>query len=693
MNILMFQIREICWLRHSLALYVFCLGIALIRTAIAQVGTDNPTIVGNPAHPLPREYQRTSVPRGAVLASNPGKDKPIYEPIPIIDVRDKAVDCTGTTDSSAALNALTGDPPRTDNAITGMRLVFPLGCQVAAKNTWFIKNQASFTIDGLVRNGANQGGPTIKCVSGGTCSGGIQVDMEYVDGFEWTGVALSGNGLATVGLNIDKTGGGGILNTTDGRVHDAAFRSAGTQSWTGVQISNVSTSNVEDIRIENSSFACASRPGNAAQYGIVIGASMNAKNEVIRHNNFTTCFYAVWKKQGNFFVSENEFSSNGGTCRTGTGADIRDDGSSDIDVIEWNLDENGTQFLNEGNGSAPNLPFAVNVNYNHSAPAGCENTSVYWIDAEAVVNEFHDNSWDRDVNLIKVIGSDWSNLGSGHVLNESGNIFPNSIYDQWWTTGWYYGISDSVEATLGNRLLQQTVTNSGAFPSPFWVWRGFLKGGAGSPDDWAIQAIPFNGLTSTFLIKHQQGSIGTSFFAPDAAYPGITINQVANPGAPGIAVRGVPGNTAYTYAVVAYYGNANTAGSPTTTTHTGNAALSTNNYNQLQFTGTAGVTKYCIWRTAGGATQGKIGCISALQNSGSQAAFGYGVNSLGVNNYYQFNDNGLTGDNSPLPNINTTGTLTLSAIRATGKAVCVKSDKSLGYCSTQPDASGNCTCN
>ncbi len=37
--------------------------------------------------------------------------------------------------------------------------------------------------------------------------------------------------------------------------------------------------------------------------------------------------------------------------------------------------------------------------------------------------------------------------------------------------------------------------------------------------------------------------------------------------------------------------------------------------------------------------------------------------------------------------------ITLSGAGATGKVACIKPDKSLGYCSTQPDSTGSCTCN
>jgi len=51
-----------------------------------------------------------------------------------------------------------------------------------------------------------------------------------------------------------------------------------------------------------------------------------------------------------------------------------------------------------------------------------------------------------------------------------------------------------------------------------------------------------------------------------------------------------------------------------------------------------------------------------------------------------------TGTFSNTGNATITGTLTVTSGGSTGKVVCWNGTK-LGYCSDQPDASGNCTCN
>lgn len=114
--------------------------------------------------------------------------------------------------------------------------------------------------------------------------------------------------------------------------------------------------------------------------------------------------------------------------------------------------------------------------------------------------------------------------------------------------------------------------------------------------------------------------------------------QASSPSAPTLTTNGTPGSTSYTYAVVgcedgtacAYHSN----GLQTTTIGTGNATLSgTNSINIKAYADTLyGYRCYNIYRTAGGATQGKIAtCVSK-----------------------QFIDTGLTGDATTAPATNTT---------------------------------------
>jgi hypothetical protein len=599
--------------------------------------------------------------RGSSAAPPPNK--------PVLEARDIfGVDCTGARDSSAALNALTGNPPNSNNSITGRTLSFG-GCpSIQLRNTWLIKNQASFIVDGMTRSGAAGRGTQVRWA--GPASG-VMIDMEYVDGFIVRGLNIDGGSNGGVGIQVDKNGAGGIWNTTDGRLSDNTFNGVAS-NWIGVAISPVSGDNVEDIRVENSAFHCNASVRTTQAVGVLIGSSANAKNEIIHHINVTNCFYGVWQKNGSMQVRESEFTSNGGACGSGTGADIRIDDTTDVDIIEGNLDENSTQGINQNNdaptGSSPNHP--VLVRGNHAAPAGCENKSVFWYNTGHGSEPwlFDGDSWGADSGLVKVIGT---NNGNGGAIYTRGLHYPNSIFAPWWKSG-SQAIADDLGLQSDSVMVYASKTGSvpspgNGFPSPHLVFRGYLDGSTSAPDDIVLQNVPASAGGSTggtFLIKHQQGAKGTEMFGWDGSFPGINIATISAPSISSVTPRGKAGNTSYTYALVAYGPVGSTAGSAFANVANGNATLTATNYNRIEWYPVAGATKYCVWRTAtSGAplSMGNIGCISALQVKAAQVpeVTGYSINMGSVTNPYFFHDTGLAGDSATLPKANTTGTLTL----------------------------------
>lgn len=111
---------------------------------------------------------------------------------------------------------------------------------------------------------------------------------------------------------------------------------------------------------------------------------------------------------------------------------------------------------------------------------------------------------------------------------------------------------------------------------------------------------------------------------------------------PTVTPQGAAGSTAYSYKLVAKnaagdHAAAGTAGS----TSTGNATLDGTNFNRLTWTPATGPTEvevasWDVYRTAGGATQGKIGNVPAGTTT--------------------FDDTGLAGDASTAPATNNSGT-------------------------------------
>jgi hypothetical protein len=651
------------WTLKLLSIIGFAAGLAMLSFAQNQNG------MNGGASSVPK-----GVAAGSTLGSNGTHNTSVYQIKAVLDVRDiTGVDCTGIADSSAALNALTGNPPTTNNLLNGKSLIFPpqsngIPCQIRLANTWLIKNQSAFKLDGITRAGANGGTNVAPHITWTGASGGSMIDMEYTDGFEVDGLAISGNNLAGIGINVDKTGSGGTVNTTDGVFRNLNISSGGSSisTWKGMAFSTVSTQNVEDMRVRDSSFSCSGGVG----IGISVGSSPNAKNEVFEHNGFTTCLYGVAQGGGSIQVRDSEFTRNGGTCGSGTGADILLGGNSDTDIISGNLDESSTQFISSNDGNGLSAP--VVVTGNHWGTAGCFNPSLYWLNPGISANTWiiEGNSWDADGGAqTKLIGTA---LTGQAQINTRGNIYPNGNFTPWWLQG-YSGHADDIGIQNGNQIFSLPATSAGSYPnagyvwpSPFVVFRGYYNNGSRLlPEDYAVQNVVGGG----FLIEGVSAP-SSGMFAFGGSYPGLNVVQVSTPSQPSVGAQGTTGDTSYTYSVVAYSGAMNTPGSPTNVVTNGNATLSSRNYNLVQFSAVAGATQYCVWLTAtsGSANLGKIGCTPAIQNPtlntnlSNGMAFGsaYAANLSVVGSFYKIeHTSNKEGDSSRLPSSNTTGTLSL----------------------------------
>lgn len=89
---------------------------------------------------------------------------------------------------------------------------------------------------------------------------------------------------------------------------------------------------------------------------------------------------------------------------------------------------------------------------------------------------------------------------------------------------------------------------------------------------------------------------------------GISIIGLETPGAPSIATVGTAGATTYTYAVVAYSAHgAHTAASVTGSISTGNASLSSANYNLVSWASLKDAVRYEVYCTTGCAVLGLVG--------------------------------------------------------------------------------------
>jgi len=376
----------------------------------------------------------------------------------VIDVRKYGVDCSFTRDSSAALNALTAAPEN-----NGHPIVFPPKCHVRVANTWSIKNLSAFTVRGLSGAGANGFyGTNVPTLSWAGPAGGAMIDMEYVDGFVIENLAIDGAGSAGVGINVDKAGSGGTVNTTDGilrRINiNSNFAGGGRAGWIGLRFANVSTNNVEDMRVLDSTIRCQKTPNSTA---ILVGASANAKNFQILHNDISDCtFGIVTSYGGSFDISFNEFGTNGTDITLGL--------VSDPTRISYNLSESeyaGERFLNatqlftndgievSGNHIPVNDVCAVNIN-NARVSAAADNTFYpgYQGTGAKLCNS------DGKGNSATVVGL--GGLGPAALATFLQQSVPNGSHNRIVgnsPTGWISNTPEFVAQSTGGLLLKRAV--------------------------------------------------------------------------------------------------------------------------------------------------------------------------------------------------------------------------------------------
>lgn len=157
----------------------------------------------------------------------------------------------------------------------------------------------------------------------------------------------------------------------------------------------------------------------------------------------------------------------------------------------------------------------------------------------------------------------------------------------------------------------------------------------------------------------------------------LKVNTVSTPGTPTVTNFGTGGAATWTYKIVACADQAcvyHTAASAAGSTTTGNATLTSANYNVLTWTKVQGALVYQIYRTAHGttpSTNGLIGTIAAQQNLQVIAD----VHTTGGGGLFW--DTGLAGDASVAPATNLTGGIAIGTAQVIAGAVNV--NDSSGY--------------
>jgi hypothetical protein len=151
----------------------------------------------------------------------------------------------------------------------------------------------------------------------------------------------------------------------------------------------------------------------------------------------------------------------------------------------------------------------------------------------------------------------------------------------------------------------------------------------------------------------------------DGSLSGLKLSGVSAPGTPTVTPQGGTGSTAYSYVAVAVTSTGSVSSSAGSTA-TGVLSLSTTLFNAVVFAMSPGATGYDIYRTVGGATQGKIAHLPGNASNFTSTVTGYTADATCCNNAfsYTFNDTGLPGDATSPPTINTTGKVITAASTA-----------------------------
>ena len=305
----------------------------LVTLVVISVSTWNPV----------RSQENPPPPRRAAQESSTSIARPLPRPpgYPWLDVSAYGVDCTGSSDSSAALNALTG----TQDTSTGKILLIPQGCNIRLNSTWNVYGQEFLTIDGLGGINATSGARVFGC--GGSAGPVILISRSgftRLNGFsvEAKGPSCSSNFTESIETANSASGG---YTTTDLQFTNMALSSSwnggAVVGYVGLHISG--TPNQELFQISQSIINCQN---SSSSFGIWSNDG-NADSTEIAHAGINSCYRGIYAQAGIFYVHNSNVSGNGGFSVFGSGGATLYEGGGCIRTFEDSVVAEGSgQFLN-----------------------------------------------------------------------------------------------------------------------------------------------------------------------------------------------------------------------------------------------------------------------------------------------------------------------------------------------------------
>lgn len=607
---------------------------------------------------------------GSVFASTSTSTPPAPQIKQIIDARDiSGVDCTGATDSSTGLNALTNTQDTLSNKTLSFR-----GCPlVRLTSQWLIHAQEQLEIDlGGTWNTTNSAGNQGNTIIGG-CAGAaapiIQVSRSGNSHIHGGAIVAKAPGCSsssfTGSIMYTNTASGGYTST-ENKLSDTwlttSNQGGAITGYYGVFING--TPNQEEFKMENVHIHCQNSPGSRGVY-ITDG---NADSTNFNRGEINNCMWASDVEAGDLRITNSNLGSDGNYSVFGTGAAVL---KGTIDQFSHNIvDTAGNMQIPSDAGKSGGLFEGNTFGASDLDPAHYYFETGGGEDSYAFVGSNTVNASATPLGSV-LIGS--TGYSSGYIYNLGGIYIRNNyaptccdFFNQSTTQGQFFNTGRIVpQNAISNLAIGGTSTDFALLPSanlgnysrtsaPLH-FQTDLVGSSGSPqgtpqnlDDYRIASVTkIDGSQSTLALSYKPASGGTAagVFAVGMPFAGITTVAASTPDLYSVTPHGTTGSTTYTYVLVALTGCGTSAASSGTSTSTGNATLSGTNYNVLDFHAliSTGAWGYAIYRTVGGSSQGFIATVPV--NRGTYFA----------NGDILFNDTGLPGDSSTPASTNTSG--------------------------------------
>ncbi len=572
----------------------------------------------------------------------------------IYDVRDSGVDCTGTNDSTSALQTLINNVPNFSH------ILFPQACKVKISGSpaITIESRYGLELEFLGRNSNNCDQPTGVAAqliyTTAYASGNKVFYINRSQRLKITGMTIIAQGGADVVLDVDQVGATPPI-TTQNVFEDVCIsnQAARNTAFVGMRFSNTSASNVEAMHLIRPMVFCSNQSATSTTSngsGIVFGPnSANAVDEIVEDPNFNKCSVDVDTGFGqtNFWR---------GGLSSASYANIKLSGFIDgVDALRSENATFGVQIVNPtGPHMITNTWFGASAGTRIDCPSGCGKVTMFNNHTDSVPTSWFDMH---------------GNAGASGPL-----VAFNNRNFSWTPTDWDLGAfvidRDVITSTDTHFLLTPSYASGNArggnIQSPAMDFVS-LSGTSVVQDNFVLQNLPNGPLSntpssSTFTIGHRNASTFAPWLALNGNQGGATFAALTNTVNLVLVVAGTPGTTAYSYQVVAHSQNGTTDPSNTATTATGPAVLNGSNRILIEIPMVGGCTYFDVYRTASAGTPGTTGKIATHD---CFTTLGVSVENASI---LTITDSGLAGDGTTPPTQNTTGQISAVAA-ALGTAV------------------------